>query len=103
MKIVLSQIISEEQTCSIPNRTIFSNLFLIRDNNTNKTKKKKKKLCILQVDQEKAFDKIDQEFLYKTINKIAFSNRYIQFVKILYKNNISYVTNNGYMSLPFNY
>ena len=31
LKTFLPQIISKEQTCSIPNRTIFNNLFLIRD------------------------------------------------------------------------
>ena len=31
LKQVLPEIISEEQNCSIPNRTIFNNLFLIRD------------------------------------------------------------------------
>ena len=31
LKTILPQTISEEQTCSIPKRTIFNNLFLIRD------------------------------------------------------------------------
>ena len=34
------------------------------------------------------------------MNKIGFSSKFIQFVKILYRNNISYVINNGYMSPP---
>ena len=86
-------IISKEQTCSIPNRTIFNNLFQRRDIITL-TKQKNNKLYILQVDQEKAFDKIDQNFLYKLMNKIGFSSEFIQFVKILYRNNISYIINN---------
>ena len=64
------------------------------------TKEKNNKLYILQVDQEEAFDKIDHDFLYKIINKMGFSNEFIQFVKILYRNNISYVTNNEYLSSP---
>ena len=86
-------IISKEQTCSIPNRTIFNNLFQRRDIITL-TKQKNNKLYILEVDQEKAFDKIDQNFLYKLMNKIGFSSEFIQFVKILYRNNISYIINN---------
>ena len=31
LKHILPEIISEEQNCSIPNRTIFNNLFLTRD------------------------------------------------------------------------
>ena len=95
-----------KQTCSIPDNNlllirdaiIFNNLLLIRD--AIRLTKKNKKLYILQVDQEKAFDKIDHDFLYKTMNKIGFSSKFIQFVKILYRNNISYVINNGYMSPP---
>ena len=66
---ILPQIISEEQNCSIPNRTIFNNLFLIRDMITY-TKQKNNHLYLLQIDQEKALDKIDRNFLYKTLEKI---------------------------------
>ena len=55
LKNILPTIISKEQTCSIPNRTIFNNLFLIREIIT--LTNKKNKLYILQVDQEKAFNK----------------------------------------------
>ena len=96
LKIVLPKIISEEQTCSIPNWTIFSNLFLIRDIITL-AKENNKNLCIVQVDQEKEFDKIDHDFLYKKMNTIGFSTTFVEFIKSLYKNNISYVMNNGYM------
>ena len=34
------------------------------------------------------------------MNKIRFSNKFIQFIKILYRENISYGINNGYMSSP---
>ena len=46
LKIILPQIISEEQTCSIPKKTTFNNLFLIRDT-IKLTKEKKPKLYIL--------------------------------------------------------
>ena len=88
LKNVLPHIISKEQTCSIPNRTIFNNLFQIRDIITL-TKEKNNKLYILQVDQKKAFDKIDHNFLYKIMNKIGFSNKFLHFIKNLYRNNIS--------------
>ena len=88
LKNVLPHIISKEQTCSIPNRTIFNNLFQIRDIITL-TKEKNNKLYILQVDQKKAFDKIDHNFFYKIMNKIGFSNKFLQFIKNLYRNNIS--------------
>ena len=66
LKTILPKITSQEQTCSIPKRIIFNNLFLTRDIVTL-TKEKNTKLYILQIDQEKVFDKIDQDFLYKTM------------------------------------
>ena len=99
LKNVLPQIISKEQTCSIPNRTIFNNLFLIRDTITL-TKEKNNILYLLQIDKEKAFDKIDHDFLYKTMTKMRFSNTFVQFIKILYQNNISFIANNGFLSTP---
>ena len=68
-KILANDIILEEQNCSIPNRSIFNNLFLTRDIIIKYTKEKTNHLCILQIDQEKAFDKIDRNFLYKTMEK----------------------------------
>ena len=54
----LPQIILEEQNCSVPNRTIFNNLFLLRDIITY-TKQKNNHLYLLQIDQGKGLDKVD--------------------------------------------
>ena len=98
-KNILPEIISEEQNCSIPNRTIFNNLYLTRDIITY-TKEKNNHLYLLQIDQEKAFDKIDRTFPYKAMEKLGFSQTFVNFIKILYKNNISMITNNGFLSPP---
>ena len=45
IKTILPQIISEEQTCSIPKRTIFKNFFLIRDSIALNEEKKYKLVC----------------------------------------------------------
>ena len=87
---MLPDIILTEQNCSIPNRTIFDNLFLIREIITC-TKQKKNYFYLLQIDQEKAFDKIDRAFLYKTMEKMGLSPLFITFLQILYKQNISMI------------
>ena len=97
LKCILPDIISTEQTCSIPNRTIFDNLFLIRDI-ISYTKQKNNHFYLLQIDQEKAFDKIDRTFLNKTMAKMVFSSLFINFLQTLYKQNISMITNNGFLS-----
>ena len=83
LKQILPNIILQEQNCTIPGRTIFNNLFLTRDL-IKYSKEKKTSFCILQIDQEKAFDKIDRPFLFKTMEKLGLSKNYIEFIKILY-------------------
>ena len=98
LKKILPQIISEEQNCFIPHRTIFNNLFLTRDA-IRLAKEKNAKFYILRIDQEKAFHKIDHNFLNKTMQKMSFSE-FITYIKILYQNNISAIINNGFLSAP---
>ena len=97
LKHILPEIISKEQNCSVPHRTIFNNLFLIRDI-IRYTKEKNTHLYLLQIDQEKAFDKIDRNFLFKTMEKMGISLVFINFIKILYKQNTSTIINNGFLS-----
>ena len=101
IKTILPEIISEEQICSIPTRTIFNNIFLIRDA-IKINKEKNATFCILQIDQEKAFDKIYHNLLKETLQQLGFSELFLQFIKILYKNNTSYIINNGFLSSTIN-
>ena len=43
------------------------------------TKQKNKHLYLLQIDQEKAFDKVDRNFLYKILEKIGVPPLFINF------------------------
>ena len=64
------------------------------------TKEKNNYFYLLQIDQEKAFDKIDRTFLFKTTQKLGISPLYINFIKTLYTNNKSTIINNGFLSSP---
>ena len=97
LKHILPETISEEQNCSMPNRTKFNNLFLVRDI-IKYTKEKNNKFYLLQTDQEKATDKIHRAFLFKTIEKLEISQIFVNFIKILYKNSSSIITNNDFLS-----
>ena len=64
---MLSTIIHPDQTCSIPGRSIFDNLILLRDvldyvNVTNEPG------ILLNLDQEKAFDRVDRHFFFNTLS-----------------------------------
>ena len=53
---------------------------------------------LVQIDQEKAFDKIDRPFLFKTMEKLGISKTFINFIEILYKQNTSTIINNSFLS-----
>ena len=100
LKTTLEHIISKEQTCGIPNRSTFSNLFTIGEVIAESTTKKLKSY-IISLDQEKAFNKVDREFLYKIMKKLGYSEIFINFVKKIYKNTLSVNSNKGFLSDPF--
>ena len=76
-------IVCEEQTCSVAGRTIFSNLFLIREV-IQYTNVKNTGAYILSIDQEIAFDKIDRSFLFETLKKLGYAPLFIEFIKTIY-------------------
>ena len=96
----LQHAISIKQTCGIPNRSIFSNLFTIREivyhSNTENINS-----FIISIDQEKAFDKADREFLHQIMRKLGYSEIFIKLIKKLYQNKLSIISNNGFLSTPF--
>ena len=65
----LAEIISIEQSAAVPNRTIYNNLFTIRDV-IEYSNKKKLPTYILNFDQEKAFDKNDRDYTFKCLEKM---------------------------------
>ena len=55
------------------------------------TKEKKIPFYILQIDQEKASYKMDQQFLYKTTETIELYTIFINLIKTLYQSNTSII------------
>ena len=84
----LDEIISIEQSAAVPNRKIYNNLFTIRDL-IEYSNKKKIPTHILNFDQEKAFDKVDRNYMFKCLEKINYPKEYIEFIKIIYRETYS--------------
>ena len=81
LKSVMSSIVHQDQTCSVVAISIFSNLSLIRDdldmiNKTDETG------IPVSLDQEKAFDRVDHEFLMRTLAKFGFGPDFCRWVSI---------------------
>ncbi|MCP3925856.1 MAG: reverse transcriptase family protein, partial [Desulfobacterales bacterium] len=93
-------IVSEDQTCSVPKRSILSNGHILRDliyyaENENLP------AALLSLDQMKAFDRVNWNFLFKTLESFGFGPQFISYIKTLYNNIASCVKVNGFISAPF--
>ena len=97
LKKILPHIMSIGQNCSVPQRTIFNNLFLITDL-IKYTTEKNNNFYLVQIEQEKAFDKIDRPFLFRSMEKLGLSETFINFIEVLYNQNTSTIINNGFLS-----
>ena len=97
---VLPLIISEDQTCGVPDRSIFENLFLIRDT-IDFAREKDLPLAVIALDQEKAFDRVNRNFLNRVLEKFNFGPSFRRWVKIIYEDTSSAITNNGWLSSYF--
>ncbi len=78
---VLEKIVSPDQTCSVPGRSISSNITLLRDmleyvERTNETG------ILISLDQEKAFDRVDRTFLMNLLQR--FGSSFCNWISTLY-------------------
>lgn len=71
---VLNEIIHEDQTCSVPGRSI-SDLNLIRDLLTYIDKTGEDGIIVI-LDQEKALDRVDRTFLHNVLDKFVFGDSF---------------------------
>ena len=99
LKQVMQSIVHKDQTCGVVGRSIFSNLQLIRDmldmiDKTNETR------ILVMFDQEKAFDRVDHDFLMRVLFKFGFAPSFRGWVSLFYKNVFSRIICNGSLSVP---
>ena len=100
MQTVINELISPEQFC-VPGRSINTCNSLIRDI-VYYSNEKKSEVAILNLDWCKAFDRVSMDFLYRILDKMGFSDRFISYIKLLYKNAKSRCIINGNIGKSFN-
>ncbi|KAK3728096.1 hypothetical protein QZH41_003920 [Actinostola sp. cb2023] len=100
LKVVLPSVLHPDQTCSVPGRSIFENTFLLRDI-FDYAEAKQLPGAILALDQEKAFDRVDRAFLDRVLVTMNFGPLFRQWIKTLYADSKSAVTNNGWLTSYF--
>ena len=96
---VLGSIIDPDQTCSVPGRSIFSNLGLLRDTlalieRTNEPG------ILVSLDQEKAFDRVDRSFLLNLLKLFGFGPWFCSCISTLYNGAYMQVLVNDFLSDP---
>ena len=94
---VISVLVDPDQVGYIKDRYIGENIRTIEDL-MHYTSLRKVPGILALVDFEKAFDTIEWSFLFETLAKFNFGQNFIKWIKLLYTNISSYVSNNGYIS-----
>ena len=94
---VLPNIVNPDQVGYIPGRYIGVNIRTLNDLMIY-TAREQIPGYIVQVDFEKAFDSIEWNFLFKTLEVFNFGPKFVSWIKTLYTDISSCVGNNGYYS-----
>ena len=101
LQTVISKLISKNQSAYIKGRYIGDNARLILDIFEYCTDNDQDGI-LLFLDFEKAFDSIEWNFLFKTLEKFNFGENFLRWMKILYTNPIFRLKNNGWISRTCN-
>jgi len=97
---VISILVHPDQTCAIKNRSIFDNAHLLR-NVVDYVEQKNLKCCFVSLDQEKAFDRVNYDFMFKVLSAYNFGPSLLRWINILYNDISSCVLVNGFISDQF--
>ena len=97
IKTVLPEIIHTDQRGCIKGRYIGENIRLLEDIINSKSDDS----MILLLDQEKAFDRVEWSWLFKVLKKFNFGDRFIGWIKTMYKYAKSALITNGTISEYF--
>ena len=90
----------EDQTCGVPGRSIFSNLNLVRDL-IEYCNSKNLPLAIISLDQEKAFDRVNWNFLDRVLQRMNFGPEFRQWIRVIYTNISSACLHSGFVTSFF--
>ncbi|CAM2097471.1 unnamed protein product [Caretta caretta] len=80
---VLADVIHPDQTYTVPDHSIFDNLFLVQDL-LELGRRDGLSFALLSLDQEKAFDRVDHRYLLSTLQAFGFGPQFVGFLRVLY-------------------
>ena len=100
MKMLLPYLVKEDQKAYIENVYI-GDAVRLNEDVIKDSKLSKEKGAILYIDQSKAFDRVEMKWLYMVLEKYGFGEKFISWIKTLYKEARCCVSTNGYLSRSF--
>ncbi|CAM2106491.1 unnamed protein product [Caretta caretta] len=80
---MMADMIHSDQTYTVLGRSIFDNLFLVRDL-LELERRDGLSFALLSLDQEKAFDRVDHGYLLSTLQAFGFGPQFVSFLRVLY-------------------
>ena len=99
LKRVLPEIIHADQTYGIPGRHIYDSIALSRDI-IDYDKCDGIPMSIINIDQEKAFNRVSHEYLFRVLKTFGLGDRFISFIKLCYIYVSSFINFNGSVCGP---
>ena len=97
-----SEIINERQTGGVPGRQIQNNTLLLHLLlSFYTTGENERQGYIVSLDNKKAFDMVDRQYLWKVLRAFGFSNFTIEIIKKLYQESSAKVLVNGFLGNTF--
>ena len=97
---VIHHVVHSDQTCGIPGRFIGENVVLLRDI-VDITSELNLPAAILSLDQEKAFDRVDWNFMFLCLERMGFGQSFVRWVRLLYTRARCSILVDGYTSPVF--
>ena len=94
---VLEHIIHPDQTCSVPGRSIFSNVTLLRDV-LDYIQRTDESAILISLGQEKAFDRVNRPFLLKLLQVYGFGPNFCRWISTFYNGAFMQITLNGWLT-----
>ncbi|CAM2096327.1 unnamed protein product [Caretta caretta] len=80
---MLVDVIHPDQTYTVPDSSIFDNLFMVRDL-LELGRRDGLSFALLSLDQEKAFNRVDHGYLLSTLQAFGFRPQFVDFLWVLY-------------------
>jgi hypothetical protein len=81
---VIEHVINVNQTSTVPGRSVTNNMTTIRDVMSFYSEMNRN-LYVLTVDQAKAFDRVEHNFLHAVLDKFGFGQQFKAWIRLLYK------------------